>query len=157
MQAISLERSNFAQTAVASLASFVALALLGWVLAYWTWAWFAPRLEPRIPAATQAGDRVEIAYGLFRGIQRDGTAPRGSAITLLGVVAASGTQPGYAVLRVDAKPTVAIREGGEIEAGVRLAEVRADHVVLERGGVRETLVWPGKISAIVSAAPRAGN
>ncbi len=58
------------------------------------------------------------------------------------MVAASGDQPGYAVLRLDAKQSVAVREGEEIEPGVRLAEVGVDDVVLERGGVRETLAWP---------------
>ncbi len=61
---------------------------------------------------------------------------------LLGVVAASGRQPGYALLRIDAKQTAAVREGAEIQPGVRLAEVRADHVVIERNGVREALAWP---------------
>ena len=37
-------------------------------------------------------------------------------------------QPSYAVLRLDAKQTVAVREGGEIEPGVRLVEVHADRL-----------------------------
>ena len=74
---------------------------------------------------------------------------------LLGIVDASGSQPSYAVLRIDAKQTVAVREGGEIEPGVRLAEVHADHVVLERSGARETLAWPKPGKSAVPAAPRA--
>ena len=162
MQAISLERLSFAQTAVVSLVTFAALALLGGVLAYWTWAWLAPRTEPREQAAAQAGGRVGTATGLFGGAPRDGgAAPTDLSIGLLGVVAAksgrAGSEPGYAVLRIDAKQTVAVREGGEIEPGVRLAEVHADHVVLERGGVRETLVWPKQSKSAASAAPRANN
>jgi general secretion pathway protein C len=155
MQALSPNRSSLAQTAAVSLVTFAALALLGLVLAYWTWAWLAPRPEPRAQAAVQPGGRAEAAYGLFGSARGDnGAAPTGIVIGLLGVVAASGSQSGYAVLRLDSKQTVAVREGGEIEPGVRLAEVHADHVVLERSGVRETLDWPNQGKSAGAAAAR---
>jgi len=155
MQAISPERSRLAQTAVVSLVTFAALALLGVVLAYWTWAWLAPRPEPRAQAAVQPGGRAEAAFGLFGTARGDtGAAPTGIVVGLLGVVAASGGRSGYAVLRLDSKQTVAVREGREIEPGVRLAEVHADHVVLERSGVRETLAWPKQGKSAVAGAPR---
>lgn len=156
MPAISPERSGFAPTAVVSLVTLAALALLGLVLAYWTWAWLAPRPEPRAQAAVQTGGGVETAYGLFGSVQRGQNiaAPTGITLRLLGVVAASDSRSGYAVLRLDAKQTVAVREGGEIEPGVRLAEVHADHVVLERSGVREALTWPQQGRSAATAAPR---
>jgi general secretion pathway protein C len=136
-----------------SLVTFAALALLGLVLAYWTWAWLAPRPEPRAQSAVTGG-QVEAAYGLFGSARRDNSAaPTGTSVGLLGVVAASGSQSSYAVLRLDAKRSVAVREGGEIEPGVRLAEVHADHVVLERSGARETLVWTKQGKSTISAAP----
>jgi len=159
MQAILPGRSTHAQSAFVSLVTFGALALLGYVLAYWTWAWLAPRPEPRAPAASAAAGAAglaRVAGKLFGGAQRDGGRPlsAGNAVTLLGVVAASGGRPGYAILRLDAKRTVAVREGGEIETGARLAEVLADHVVIERGGARETLAWPAQGKP---ATPRAAN
>ena len=164
MQAISPERTSFQQSAAVTLVTFAALVLLGLVLAYWTWAWFAPRPEPRAQAAGGAVGLSQAAYGLFGSARRDsGTAPAGIPLRLLGVVAAEGGRPdassGYAVFRLDAKQAIAVREGGEIEPGVRLAEVHADHVVLERSGVRETLAWPkqGKPAAAAAAAPRASN
>lgn len=116
------------------------------VLAYWTWGFFSPRSEPRIRtvlAATDVGDSSEAAHRLFGNVaQGSNRASAGaSGIALLGVVAAPGTQSGYAVMRLDAKRTVAVREGEEIEPGVRVLEVHADHVVLERSGQRETLAW----------------
>lgn len=156
MQATSLERSNFAQTAVVSLLTFAALALLGLILAYWTWAWLASRPEPRAQAAMQTDGRgaasaagpTQAALALFGDAQRDriGAAPAANALRLLGVVAASGTRPGYAVLRLDAKKTVAVLQGAEVEPGLRLVEVHVDHIVLERNGARETLAWPEKNS-----------
>ena len=152
MQATSLDRSGFAPTAVVSLVTFAALALLGLVLAYWTWAWLAPRPEPRAQAAAQADGRAvgatQAASGLFGGARRDnggdrnGAAPTAIAVRLLGVVAASGSRLGYAVLRLDAKTTVAVPQGADVEPGLRLAEVHVDHIVLERNGARETLAWP---------------
>lgn len=169
MQAISPERSSFAQTAAVSLMTVAALALLGLVLAYWTWAWLGPRPEPRAQAVQAAGWAAgpsQAASDLFGGARRDsGTAPAGFPLRLLGVVAADGgrsvassvASSGYAVFRLDAKQSVAVREGGEIEPGVRLAEVHADHVVLERGGVQEKLAWPEKSKPATAAAPLAKN
>jgi general secretion pathway protein C len=64
----------------------------------------------------------------------------------MGVMAASGpgNQPGRALMRLDAKKTVSVLQGEDVEPGVRLAEVHADHIVLERNGARETLAWPEK-------------
>jgi general secretion pathway protein C len=62
----------------------------------------------------------------------------------MGVVAASGGRRGHAVLRLDAKKTVAVLQGEDVEPGLRLAEVHADYIILERNGARETLAWPEK-------------
>lgn len=160
MQAISLERSSFAQTAVVSLATFAALALLGLVLAYWTWAWLAPRPEPLAQAAVQAGGRTvgptQAAYGLFGSARpdRSGAAPTEIAVRLLGVVAATRGRDGYAVVQLDAREILAVREGGDITPGIRLAEVHPDHVILARNGARESLAWPQKRTSAASATPR---
>jgi general secretion pathway protein C len=45
-----------------------------------------------------------------------------------------------------------VREGDDVVPGIRLAEVHADHVILEHNGTRETLVWPSKASAATSAS-----
>jgi general secretion pathway protein C len=47
-------------------------------------------------------------------------------------------------LKKQAKKTLAVLQGDEIEPGLRLAEVHVDHIVLERNGARETLAWPDK-------------
>ena len=150
MRATSLERPNPAQTVLVLTASLAALVLLGWVLAYWTWVWFAPRVEPLTRPAAPAEGRTAGSAGeghaLFGGIRRDGsrTAPAAGAITLLGVVAATHGRSGYAVLRLDGKQTLAVPQGAEVEPGLRLVDVQADRVVLERNGVREPLAWPQK-------------
>ena len=155
MRTISLESSSFAPTAVVSLATIAAVALLGLVLAYWSWVWFAPRQQPRGEAVPQTNARVETANALFGGGQPDraGAAPSGVAVRLLGVVAAAGDLPGYAVMQLDAKRSIAVRQGGEIEPGMRLVEVHADHIVLDRSGIRETLAWPKPGKAAAAGTP----
>ena len=144
MQAFSEERTSLAQTVAVSVATMGAIVLLGLVLAYWTWVWFAPRPEPSVQSPTEVGDRPKAALELFGISARTGAgaSPTGIAVKLIGVVAAPGGQPAYALLRMDGMPTVAASVGTEVAPGVRLAEVHADGVILERGGMRESVALP---------------
>ena len=128
----------------ASVAHFAALALLGVVLAYWSWVWLAPASAARAPAVPETASSASSAAGLFGSAKQGPGVATASSIRLMGVVAASGERPGHAVLRLDVKKTVAVLQGEDIEPGLRLAEVHVDHVVLERNGARETLAWPEK-------------
>ena len=164
MQASDFKIPSFVQAFVGSVATIAALAVLGMVLAYWTWTFFSPQSELRsqaLPTASYLGTGVEAANRLFgnapQGSSGGGAGASGITFRLLGVVAAPGTRSGYAVLRLDAKRTVAVREGGEIEPGVRLSEVHADHVVLERSGQRETLAWVPQGKVLGSGMPGARN
>ncbi|HEY5290928.1 MAG TPA: type II secretion system protein N, partial [Burkholderiales bacterium] len=125
MQELPLGRSSLAQTALVSLLTLAALALLGLVLAYWTWAWFAPRPEPRMEAAAGEAGGEASAGVVFGRVERNQntSAPTGMAIRLLGVVAASGGRRGNAVVQLDAKQILAVQEGEELAPGIRLAEV----------------------------------
>jgi len=146
MRQLLLDRSNIAQTAVVTLATIAALALLGLVAAYWTWVWLAPLPEPRAPTAADTGTAPASAGALFGSMRRDpdSPVPTGIAIRLLGIVAATGGRRGYAVVQLEAKEILAVREGEDVAPGIRLAEVGTDHVILERLGIREILAWPQK-------------
>jgi len=159
MPTSSLDRSGFAQTALVSLAMLAAISLLIVMLAYWTWVWFSPSPEPGSALVEQTTARIETASGLFGSIERNrsGMAPTGIAIKLLGVVSANGGRPAYAVLRLEPNQVLAVRAGTDIVAGVRLAEVHPDGVILMRNGVRETLVWPERIQPANSAAAEANK
>ena len=154
MQALPFGRSNLAQTVLVSSLTLLAVALLGAVLAYWTWAWFAPRPAARMEAAAAQGASLGAAATIFGKAPRRETAaaPTGLAIKLLGVVAAAGGRRGYGVVQLEGKSILAVHEGEDVAPGIRLAEVLADHVILERNGVREKLAWPEKRA---SAAPGA--
>ena len=60
------------------------------------------------------------------------------------MAAAAGGKSSYAIVQIEANKTLAVREGTEIAPGIRLAEVQAAQIVLERNGVRETLALPEK-------------
>ncbi|OIR03044.1 hypothetical protein GALL_148220 [mine drainage metagenome] len=149
MPQISFERSSLAQTSFVSLTTIAALLLLGFVLAYWTWSWFAPGVEPSAPGIATGNGTLGAqvaAANLFGNLRRSGNspAPTGIDIKLHGVMAASAGKSGYAVLQLDGKRDLAVREGQDVAPGIRLAEVRPDHVILERNGIREMLAWPKK-------------
>jgi general secretion pathway protein C len=153
MRGLLLVRSSLAQTVVVSLLTLAAVALLGLVLAYWTWVWFAPRAEPRLEAAAVPGGSVASAGAIFGSTPREQTAaPTGVAMRLLGVVAASGGQRGHAVVQIDAKQIQAVHEGEEVAPGIRLAEVHPEHVILERAGGRERLAFPQPRAGAAPAA-----
>jgi general secretion pathway protein C len=162
MQALPFGRPNLAQTVLVSSLTLVAVALLGAVLAYWTWAWFAPRAEPRVETSAVQSASVASAGAIFGTVPRAqaAAAPTGIAIKLLGVVAATGGRRGYAVMQLEGKRILAVHEGEDAAPGIRLAEVHADHVILERNGLRETLALPerkGAASAIRQAAGSAAQ
>jgi general secretion pathway protein C len=148
MSEISIGRSGSTQTVVVSLANLSTVVLLGWVLAYWTWQWLAPRPVARAPAVVEAID-TPAAQGLFGAAQAGPVTTRSTAgaFRLLGIAAASAGRDGHAVVRLENGKTLAVREGEDLFPGARLLEVHVDQVVLERNGVRETLAWPKKAGA----------
>jgi len=157
MQALPFGRTNLAQTALVSLLSLIAAALLGAVLAYWTWAWFAPRPEPRIEASAAQSGSLAAAGSIFGNVPRNqaAAAPTGIAIKLLGVVAAAGGRRGYSIVQLEGKSILAVHEGEDVAPGIRLAEVHADHVILERSGVREKLALPERKGSPATSAQAA--
>jgi general secretion pathway protein C len=127
----------------APLATLAASALLGVVLAYWSWAWLAPSPLARAPAAAESSALPLAARGLF-GTAKETSGAASGSVRLTGILAATGDTGGHALLRIDGKKSVAVPQGEEVEPGLRLMEVHVDRVVLERNGVRETLAWPEK-------------
>ena len=128
--------------------TLAALALLAVVLAYWTWIWLAPAPEPVL--ATPSLARSEPAHALFGG--RATEAPAGTALRLLGIAASSGAGQGRAIVQIDGASTRVVGAGEELAPGVRVTEIRATHVVVDRGGRRETLELPRRVATPVQAS-----
>jgi len=157
MQETSFGSPNPAATAIVWLANAAAVTALGVAGAYWTWTWFAPRAAPRTQVPVAVVARLDSAYTLFGSVRatRGAATPAALAIRLLGVIAASGAEPGYALLQLGTKPAVAVREGGTVEPGMRVVEVKADHVVLDRDGMREKLALPARGKATATETKHA--
>jgi general secretion pathway protein C len=111
--------------------------LLAGQLAWWTWRFAAPpEVRARDAAAPSDVDLDRIAR-LF-GARHESVAST-SALRLKGVVAPT---PGTTAAAIFAGPTgkdIAVLPGGEPAAGVKLAEVFPDHVIVTRAGARERI------------------
>jgi general secretion pathway protein C len=144
--------------------TLLALALLCWVLARWTWVVIAPA-APAVPPPAAAPIDLQAALDeilrarLFSG---DAQPPAIQAsrqdVQLAGVLATSPNGRGWAVLQLEGKPhQVAVAaSGAEILPGVVLDQVLADHVVVRRQGNRERIELARRVSAAPSAAPVPG-
>ena len=144
-------RSRLAQTSIVFTMKVGALALPGFVWAYWTWVWFAPSpLPPAMDVAEPAG-RLLAAGDLFGAVQGDAhpSAPTALAITLLGVMAGAPAGSGYALLQLGAKETRLVRAGEDLAPGIRVEGVHPGQVILRRNGARETLAWPRSVATPV--------
>lgn len=137
-------RLNFATSVIARVSKTGALSLLGFVLAYWTWAWCAPAALARAADVAEPVSGLANAGNLFGRSHGDApaTAPTGLAIKLLGVIAAGPGGSGYALLQLGAGKTQVVRAGGYLAPGILLEQVLPQQVILQRNGSRETLVWP---------------
>lgn len=125
----------------------LAVLVLGALLAHWVWVLFAPRSVSALPAVQVATDSQA---GRLFGIAAVTTQMPQVAlpnVRLIGVFAGS---PGFAVLELDGKRQLGLATGREIVAGATLVEVASDHVVIERGGVRQQIQLEGKDSARVA-------
>jgi general secretion pathway protein C len=152
-----LQRTNRLPLLLTTAALLAALALLGLVLAYWTWTWFGPRPELRLETDAPVSNMAS-AYALFGVAQHNPVTPAtiGLAVDLLGVIAAEGNGQGYALVRLDKKKTLVVRAGEDLSPGIRLAEVFPGHVVVQRNGISETVLLPQKHPTALPDSPGPG-
>jgi len=128
--------------------TFVLVLALAATLTGWALDFIAGRTpsEPVRPVTvgnpavrTQAADIAPIAY-LFGALP----GADGGNIKLVGVIAQGKRGQGVALLAVDGRPPIALRAGAVIAAGITLAEVRADRVLINRSGAVQEIRLPAK-------------
>lgn len=121
----------------------LAVTITAWVLEFSARRTPSGPVRPLIagdPAPrTQAAEIAPIAY-MFGAVP----GADGSDIRLIGVIAQGTRGKGVALLAVDGRPPLALRAGEEIAAGVTLAEVRGDRVVVSRAGAVQEIRLPTK-------------
>ena len=115
----------------------VSALILGVVLAHWFWIFMAP--QSTYTAATAEPSTSQEAGRLFGVIQTAGPASQSVAlpnVQLIGVFTASSGKRGFAVMKIDTKNQIGVAEGDDAAPGTRLLKVHADHVILERSGMK---------------------
>jgi len=140
---IGITGANLPRACTFVLVLALAVTFTGWALD------FTARRTPSEPvrpvtvgnpaARTQAADIAPVAF-LFGALP----GADGSDIKLVGVIAQGKQGEGTALLAVDGRPALAWRAGTEIAAGVTLAEVRADHILINRSGTVQEIRLPVK-------------
>ena len=140
---IGISGATLVRTCTIVLVLALAVTITSWVLE------FSARRTPFEPVRpvtagdsaprTQAADIAPVAF-LFGALP----GADGSDIKLVGVIAQGKEGEGTALLAVDGRPALAWRAGTEIAAGVTLAEVRADHILINRSGTVQEIRLPAK-------------
>ena len=119
----------------------VALILvLAWQLAYWTWAFVAPAA---ISSSARSASEVDLAAvaRLFGAAPPAGTTAVASTsgLRLKGVVAPTPGTQASAIFSTGSGRDISVFIDREVQPGVKLAEVHADHVIVSRAGVPERI------------------
>lgn len=106
------------------------LAML--LLAKHAWVLFAPA-EHAVPG-TAVPTQATQAEQLFGSVNTASSSTSLNGIRPIGIFASS--KSGFAVMQTETGQ-VGVGVGGQVVPGVRLVETHADHVILERNGVRQ--------------------
>jgi hypothetical protein len=140
------------------IATLAAIAVLGYVIAYWGWRWLGPEPHPlpRLKTPERLAAAI-VAVPLF-GRAEAPTTPTPDApaalqgdTRLLGVFAESGGT-GHALFRLGNRGAVLVRSGEEITKDVTLLEVRPDGVRIRDRGENRELALRSNVAATTTRA-----
>jgi general secretion pathway protein C len=120
--------------------AIIALTLvLAFQLAHWTWVFLAPPQVAKTPDGDAGVDMAAIAKLFGAAPPASATAASMSGLRLKGVVAPDEGPLASAIFSTGTGKDVAVFVDREIAPGVKLAEVKPDHVIVSRGGVSERI------------------
>jgi len=110
--------------------------VLAYQLAHWTWVFVAP---PPVAVMSEADAPVDLAAiaRLFGAAAPAGQASSTSSLRLKGVIAPTPGVAASAIFSTGGGKDVAVFVGREVQPGVKLTEVKPDHVIVSRAGIRE--------------------
>jgi len=113
--------------------------VLAWQLAYWTWAFVAPPSASVAAAAAPGEVDLAAVARLFGGSAPAAGASTVDGLVLKGVVAPTPGVSASAIFAPRAGKDISVFIGDEVRPGVKLVEVRPDHVIVTRAGTRERI------------------
>jgi general secretion pathway protein C len=138
-----------------TLATVVLVLVLAYQLAYWTWVFAAP---PSVAALSEGGNGVDLAAvaKLFGASAPSATASAStSGLRLKGVIAPDAGPAASAIFSTGSGKDLAVYMDREVQPGVKLVEVKPDHVVVARAGVRERIDLEARRAGATASTPGA--
>ena len=119
----------------------VLVVLLAWQLAYWFWRFAAPAPRAVVSAPSTAIDMAAVArlFGAAPPAGSAAAASAGSGLKLKGVVAPTPGIAASAIFSTGSGRDISVYIDNEVQPGIRLVDVRPDHVILSRGEVHERI------------------
>jgi general secretion pathway protein C len=138
--------------------AIVALTLvLAFQLAHWTWVFIAPAEIARIPDADPGVDMGAIAKLFGAAAPSSTVGASTSGLRLKGVVAPDGGPIASAIFSTGGGRDIAVFVDREISPGLKLLEVKPDHVIVSRNGARERIDLEAARSTALAANSRGGR
>ncbi len=132
--------------------------VLAYQAAWWTWRFLAPAPRPAPTSNVATVDMAAIArlFGATPPTTSTTTATT-SGLRLKGVVAPTPGIAASAIFSTGAGRDIAVYIDREVQPGIKLAEVHADHVIITRAGARERIDLDTRTSLASAATGRPGT
>jgi general secretion pathway protein C len=141
---------------VGTLAIIALTLVLAFQLAHWTWVFIAPPEIAKTPDGDAGVDMAAIAK-LFGASAPSSSTASTSGLRLKGVVAPDGGPIASAIFSTGTGKDIAVFVDREISPGVKLLEVKPDHVVVSRSGARERIELEAARSMASAGNSRGGR
>ena len=147
-----LSATSSEKTGVLGTLAIVALVLvLAYQLAHWTWVFFGPAPVAAIPDGDPPVNLAAVAKLFGANAPADslqGSAASTSGLRLKGVIAPDAGEAASAIFSLGSGKDVAVFVNREVQPGVKLAEVKPDHVIVSRSGARERIDLEARRAAV---------
>jgi general secretion pathway protein C len=115
--------------------------LLAYQLAHWTWVFVAPAPVAALPDGAPVVNLAAVAklFGAAPPASSSGAVASTSGLRLKGVIAPDEGPAASAIFSTGAGKDIAVFVDREVQPGVKLVEVKPDHVIVSRAGERERI------------------
>ncbi|MBC8021611.1 MAG: hypothetical protein H7Y14_00735, partial [Burkholderiales bacterium] len=143
---------------IGTLAIIALTLVLAFQLAHWTWVFIAPPEVAKTPDADAGVDMAAIAKLFGAAAPSSSGVASTSGLRLKGVVAPDGGPIASAIFSTGSGKDIAAFVEREILPGVKLLEVKPDHVIVSRNGTRERIdLEAARSTASTAAFTRGGR
>ena len=144
---------------IATLLTLVLVAALGVQVAWWGWHFFKPKSSIEADLLSTTSVDMSAARNLFGEVSVTAVTTvtdNNTGIRLKGVYAVDGKTLSAAVVNTGGRDT-SVRLSEKITDAITLVDVKADHIIISRAGVREKIEIErsGKSSTVASVAAAA--